>query len=372
VILPAFNEEKALRVVVEDLQDYLDPNAEIIIVDDGSTDSTAEVAKNLGVVVRRHEENRGKGAAMATGVAAAGADFLVFMDADATYPASAVPRIVSMLHEYDVVRGERPSDSPNIPRLNRIGNRVFNRLLASFHQLEGNDLMSGLYGMTRQAYQRLELESSGFDIEIEIGIKARQRDMRLGTFDIEYQPRVGPKKLRPVRDGLNILIRAAGIALLYSPTATFVIPGILIVLLGLIGAVGLSGGPMFIGSIGLSVNSLVLASIGVLGGFQLIVFGVAAMLYRIETGVAPKKWLLTLAQRPIRLGAAVTGATTSVVGAIWLASLVVSWVGEGAGDFLETESLAISASLFVFGLQLMFAGLFLSIFSGRLAARHRG
>ncbi len=363
------NEAEAVPGVIADLRSHLPADVEIVVVDDGSTDDTALVAESSGVIVVRHQRNLGKGAAMATGVATASGERLVFMDADASYPAAAIPQLVQMLDDHDIVRGERPLDSPNIPRLNRIGNRAFNRLLASFHQLEGEDLMSGLYAMTRDAYKRLGLESAGFDIEVEIGIKARRRGLRLGTVEIDYLPRVGTKKLRPVADGLNIMARAAGIALLYSPTITFVIPGLLIVVLGLLGALILSGGPLIIGSIGLSINSLVLASIATLGGFQLVVFGLAAMLYRIETGVRPKKWLLRLVRRPVRLGAAGLGASMALGGAIWLLTLVLKWFAEGAGDFFDTGPLVMSASLFVFGLQLMSAGLFLSIFSGRLAAR---
>lgn len=369
VILPAFNEEEALPLVLEDLQTHLGPESEVIVVDDASTDRTFEVAAERGVRVARHESNQGKGGAMATGARMARGDRLVFMDADATYPADMIPTLVSMLDEYDIVRGERPLDSPHMPAINRMGNRVFNRLLASFHQLEGRDFMSGLYGMTRPAFEALQIESSGFDVEVEIGIKARRRGLSLGTFGIDYQPRVGDKKLRPVRDGLNILVRVAGMGILYSPTVTFVVPGLVIMLLGVIGAIALSGGPVFIGPIGLSVHSFVLAALGMLGGFQLVVLGVAATLYRVETGVAPKPWLLRLAARPIRLGAALVGVVLALVGAVRLLSLILGWFAAGSGAFLETESLVISASLFVFGLQVMSAGLFLSIFSGRLAAR---
>jgi hypothetical protein len=355
--------------VLDDLAHHLDDDYEIIVVDDGSGDETGAVAASNGARVIRHETNLGKGAAMASGVEAAAGDYLVFMDADATYPASAIPTIVSMLAEYDIVRGERPPDSPHIPAMNRLGNRVFNRLLASFHEIEGRDVMSGLYGMSRDAFRTLRLESAGFDIEVEIGVKAKQRGLTLGTFDIDYQPRVGEKKLRPVRDGLNILGRVAGMAILYSPTVTFVVPGLLIMALGLIGAIGLGGGPLVIGSIGLSIHSFVLAVLGFLAGFQLLVLGVAATLYRVETGATPTRWLMRLAARPVRLGAALIGLLIAIGTAIWLMVLIISWFAEGAGDFLETEQLVAAASLFVFGLQLLSAGLFLSIFSGRLAAR---
>ena len=369
MILPAYNEEEALPVVLRDLARHAGPAVEVIVVDDGSTDSTPEVAAAHGATVIRQPSNLGKGSAMARGVAESEGALVVFMDADATYPASAIPRLVEMLAHYDIVRGERSLDSSSIPPLNRIGNRVFNRLIGSFHQIEGNDIMSGLYGMRREVFEDLKIESAGFDVEVEIGIKARQRGLSLGVFGIEYRERVGAKKLHPVKDGLAILIRAAGIALLYSPAVTFVIPGLVIMALGLAGAILLSGGPLFVGTIGLSINSFVLATLGILGGFQLVVFGVAAMLYRVETGVPPRRWLLALAKRSVRLGAAGVGVLLALIGALWLAALVFSWVSAGAGDFFETGQLVLSASLFVFGLQLMSAGLFLSIFSGRLAAR---
>jgi glycosyltransferase involved in cell wall biosynthesis len=369
VILPAYNEGEALPLVLEDLARHLGSEVEVIVVDDGSTDDTAGIAASGGAKVISQPANLGKGAAMSRGVEASTGDYLVFMDADATYPASAIPPLVEKLGSHHIVRGERSLESGSIPRINRMGNRLFNRLIGSFHQIDGDDIMSGLYGMHREVFDRLRIESAGFDVEVEIGIKARQLGLDVGVFDIEYRNRVGDKKLRPLRDGLAILMRAAGIALLYSPTITFVIPGLVIMALGLVGALLFSGGPLFIGSIGLTINSFVLATLGILGGFQLVVFGVAALLYRVETGAPPRPWLLRLVRRSVRLGAAGAGVALAVGGAVWLVTLVVGWLSTGAGDFLGTDQLVLGASLFVFGLQLMSAGLFLSIFSGRLLAR---
>lgn len=358
-----------MPLVVSDIREVLGRGVEIVVVDDGSTDATAQVAENLETVLVRHPTNRGKGAAMASGVEAAGGDLIIFMDADATYPAGALPQLIEMLGDHDLVRGERPLGSEAIPPINRLGNRVFNRLIGGFHQIPGRDIMSGLYGMHRRVFEQLDLESTGFDIEVEIGIRARQLGLDVGLFPIDYLPRVGEKKLSPVRDGLNILMRAAGIAILYSPVVTFIIPGLVIMALGVIGSVALSAGPVFIGEVGLSINSFVLATLGVLGGFQLVVFGVAATLYRVESGVPPQNWVLALARRPVRLGAAGLGILLAIVGAIRIVGLVAGWISDGAGEFLATDRLVLDAALFVFGLQLMSAGLFVSMFSGRLAAR---
>src|SRR5690606_42093359 len=123
------------------------------------------------------------------------------------------------------------------------------------------------------------------------------------------------------------------------------------------------------GGSALCVRRFGLATLGVLGGFQLGVCGVAAALYRVESGVPPQHWVLALARRPVRLGAAGLGILLAIVGAIRIVGLVAGWISDGAGEFLATDRLVLDAALFVFGLQLMRAGLFVSMFSAGLAAR---
>jgi glycosyltransferase involved in cell wall biosynthesis len=361
VILPAFNEEAALPIVIQDLIQQLGDRCEIIVVDDGSSDSTASVSESLGVQVVSHSMNKGKGAAMATGVEAATTEILIFIDADATYPVSAINELEVRLKTADIVRAERPIDSENIPAFNRLGNRVFNQLLSRGYQLEGKDLMSGLYGMSRKSYQLLQLDSAGFDVEVEIGIKAKQLGLKVVTFDIEYFPRIGEKKLRPFRDGFRILSRIAQLGLLYSPTLTFVVPGIAITVLALVGALILSEGPVIVGPIGFSQNSLVLATIGVLGGFQLVIFGIAANLYRLEIGRTVSPFVSYAVSRPSRMALFFIGFSLSGIGLIWLIDIVWNWLSSGAGSFESTGYLSASASLFVFGIQMMSAGLFLTL-----------
>src|SRR5262249_25838891 len=196
-VVPAFNEAAALPSVLRELHEQLPEDYEVLVVDDGSTDDTAEVAENGPCRLIRHRTNRGKGVAIRTGIAEASGDYVVIMDADATYPVAAVEHLVQKLADYDLVRGSRVSSSENMPLVNRIGNWFFNKLFAIAHGLESGDHLSGLYGLRRDAFRRLGLEARGFDIETEIGIKAQAHGLRVAEFPIEYLPRAGQKKLSP-------------------------------------------------------------------------------------------------------------------------------------------------------------------------------
>jgi hypothetical protein len=367
VILPAYNEAEALPVVLHDLGQVVDAGYEIIVVDDGSTDDTFTVAQTFPCRVVQHPRNRGKGAAIQTGLAHARGQYIIVSDADATYPATAIPRIVELLGDHDLVRCKRPRQSEHMPFINRVGNGLFDLLLSLLHGLDGADHLSGLYGIRRAVLQRMNLISRGFDVEAEIGIKARVRGLRIATFQVEYQPRLGQKKLRPLQDGLHILSRIIGLVLLYNPLLTFVIPGLVVLILMLSSAVLLGQGPVVTPYFGLSIHSFIVAVLGSVAAFQFITFGVAAALYAVEAGDQPPTWLRRLSSRRLRLGGAFMGSLLIVGALAEILALVGQWVGEGMpGLFEETRALVMASAVLVGGLQLLSAALFLSIFAGRL------
>jgi len=148
-----------------------------------------------------------------TGLAAARGDFVIVMDADATYPAAVVPRMIALAREYDVVRCTRREGTANIPPLNRLGNRLFDRVLRTLHGLEGVDHLSGLYGVRRPALDAMGLTAERFDLEVEIGVKAHALGLRAAALPICYGERCGDKKLRAWRDGWSILCRTMTLAL---------------------------------------------------------------------------------------------------------------------------------------------------------------
>jgi glycosyltransferase involved in cell wall biosynthesis len=366
VILPAYNEGQALPHVLEAVLQAVDRNTEVLVVDDGSSDNTAEAARGYPCRLVQHPANRGKGAAIQTGIAQARGRYLVVMDADATYPAAAIPQIVAQLADYDLVRCNRRIQRQNMPLVNSIGNRIFDSLLGLAHGLEGADHLSGLYGLRREAAETLQLESLGFDIEAEIGIKARQRGLRITSFPVDYQPRLGEKKLRPWRDGFVILTRIIALILLLNPLATFVLPGLALLLLTVFATLILRDRAVVVSYFGFDVNTFIIATLGIIASFQLMVFGLAAALYSVEAGYRPPRWLVGISSRPVRLGSAAGGFLLALYAALNVASLIIHWITAHAGPFLETRVLVLNATLMVWGLQILSAALFLSIFAGRL------
>lgn len=221
VLLPAYNEAEALPDVLRSLCAVLDERYEIIVIDDASTDETAEIALRYPCRLLRHERNRGKGAAVRTGLEAARGAFIVVMDADNTYPAGAVPELVSLGDQYDFVRGARLYSAKQMPLANRIGNKIFDTLLQTLHGLEGKDHLTGLYGLRRDVLTAMNLTSDRFDLEVEIGIKARALRLRTTSITIAYQERLGDKKLRALQDGWHILQRSIALGLRHTVFGRF-------------------------------------------------------------------------------------------------------------------------------------------------------
>lgn len=366
IILPAYNEAAALPTVLTDLHAVLDERYEVLVVDDGSSDDTVAVAQGFPCRVIQHAVNQGKGAAVRTGLAEARGEYIVIMDADATYPASAIPAIVALLDTHDLVRCNRRRQTEAMPLVNQIGNKLFDLILAFAHGLDGSDHLSGLYGLRREALLRMRLEAEGFDIEAEIGIKARVRGLRVTSFPIDYGARMGEKKLHPWRDGVLILGRIVVMFLLFNPLLTFVLPGLVVMALALGGALLLSQAPIITPFFGLDVHSFIVALLGGLASFQLMVFGMAAALYGVEAGYQPARWLLAMSSRPVRLSSAVLGLGLVAVAALYVIALIWRWLAGGAGLFFATREVVLASSVLVLGMQLLSAALFLSIFAGRL------
>jgi dolichol-phosphate hexosyltransferase len=205
VILPALNEERGLRATLESVARHA-PGVRVIVVDDGSTDTTAQVAADAGASVVRHATTRGKGAAIRSGISATEADLLVVMDADGTYPAEAVlPMLALLADSHDYVSGVRNVGRRHIPIVNRLGNAVLGTAIRALSGSSLRDPLSGMYALHRRALGAVRPSADGFAIETEIAVRAARAGLRTAEVPISYATRHGESKLRPLRDGWSIV-----------------------------------------------------------------------------------------------------------------------------------------------------------------------
>lgn len=365
IILPAYNEAKAMPSVLADLTRVLDKSYEIIVVDDGSSDGTPDLARKYDCQVIEHDVNQGKGAAVRTGLKHANSDIVIIMDADNTYPAEAIPGMVDMLGQYDFVRGIRTVDKSNTPLVNRMGNKAFDSVLKVVYGMEGGDHLSGLYGLRRDAFESMKFNADGFDLEVEIGIKARAHELRTSWMDIDYKERLGEKKLNPIRDGWRILQKIMALTLLYNPGRMFIAPAVVMLTLSIVLALTLQGGPVVIPAFNMSLQSFVISALGITISLQVLVYGLVAALYAVEKGVRARMWLIRLTGRRVRFGIAATGMILALMGSVVLVDQLARGALYGT-QVVATEALVLAAVLVLTGLQAVLAIMFLSIFATQL------
>jgi glycosyltransferase involved in cell wall biosynthesis len=188
IVIPAYNEEKTVADVVRSAVGVAE---RVIVVDDGSSDRTAEIAGNAGAFVVSHAVNRGLGGALGTGIAAAlklGADAVVTMDADGQHRAEDAARIFDRLEaeDADFVIGSRMigESAAAMPPHRRLANRIGNGLTYLLFGILTTDSQSGLRGLTRAAAARLELRTNGMEVSSEFLKEAKDKGWRLAEVPI--------------------------------------------------------------------------------------------------------------------------------------------------------------------------------------------
>jgi glycosyltransferase involved in cell wall biosynthesis len=361
IVIPVFNEEAALPLVLEALFRMVDKTYEILVVDDGSSDGSMDVAARFPCRVVKHKRNLGKGAALRTGLQQAAGQYVVFIDADNTYPVDLIPPLVKMLDQHELVRGIRESGRENIPFVNRIGNQLFDRVIHLLHAVEGGDLLSGMYGGRRDCLLKLDLMSDGFDIEAEISVKAGAHGLRCATLPITYVERVGEKKLKVVRDGLRILYRVLQLAVTYNPLLVFILPGLFLLTIGMLGIGWTLIEPFLVADLALAnQGALALGMIGVIG-IQFMSFGLAVYAAGIAHGLRGRtNRILDRVSDYLRKRSTIfLGLTLGSIGSIGMVWLVYS-----PSSLENTAALVLVILSLLLGFQLLSSIAFLSALNG--------
>lgn len=304
VVIPALNEEDGIadiiqrvRAVEPSLRDVGVENVEIIVVDDGSRDRTAEIVDSFpSVRLMRHSENRGYGAAIKTGFSHAQGELLAFMDADGTYPPEQLPALcrIALEEQADVVVGSRRSGSDSqMPVVRRAGNFIWSNLVSLIGNDRVADPASGMRVLRQSALHQLYPLPDGLNFTPVMSTRATYEELRVVEVPISYRERLGRSKLSIVRDGTRFLTTILWTALEYNPVR--VLGGIGAVALGVAAVIALV-------LIALRIQGLnQLGPVGVFSLFSGLVLAVAGV--SIFCLGATFNYLVSLHhQKPVRKG----------------------------------------------------------------------
>ncbi len=367
-VIPCLNEEASIALVVRQALDalvQLDVPGEVVVVDNGSEDGSAEFARAAGARVVT-EPRRGYGSAYLAGLAAARGRYLVLTDADATYDLARLPEFLDALRSgNDLVLGSRfrgtimPGSMPWSHRW--IGNPLLTGMLNLLFRAGVSDAHCGLRALRREALAKLQLQSTGMEFASEMVIKAAKRGLQITEIPIVYRPREGESKLNSVRDAW----RHVRFMLVHSATFLFLVPGTLLVLGGLALLVPLAV-DRHIGSPEWTVPVAILASFLTVVGAQVVQLGLFARTYAVVYMSVVELRLVALWRR-FRLEHGLLAAAVTLLAGIVLA-LVANF------DGVPDPALGLLGLTFaMLGVQGIFGAFFLSILGlPQHAIRRRG
>ena len=376
IVMPCLNEAETLSSCIRKALSYLRRSGisgEIVVGDNGSTDGSQEIAASLGARVI-HVPIRGYGAALYGAITAAQGRYCIMGDSDDSYDFENLDAFVEKLREgYDMVMGNRFQGGIRpgaMPWKNRyIGNPILSTIGKILYNAGVGDFHCGLRGLSKSAFQQMDLRTTGMEFASEMVIKARLKGLKMTEVPTDLRPdgRSRPPHLLPYRDGWRHL----RFMLLHSPRWLFLYPGTLLILLGLAGCVWLLPGPRFIDGIRLDVHTLLYAFVSVLLGFQLVAFAVFTKVFAISEGLLPEDPRLNRVFRYITLETGLAaGGLLMVLGIGGSIFAVSGWAKESFGALDAGHMLRIvmpSVFALTLGVQTICSSFFLSI----LGLRHR-
>ncbi len=366
VVIPCLNEEKTIGICVQKAKAAiadLEVDGEVLVVNNGSTDRSVTMARAAGARVV-HETKKGYGNAYHRGFREARGRFIIMGDADNTYDFRKIGLFLQPLRNgYDLVMGSRfqgnimPGAMPWLHRY--IGNPVLSGLLNLFFHAHISDSHCGMRGLSKEAYQRMELHTGGMEFASEMVIKALKQKLRITEVPVRYYPRVGESKLSSFRDGWRHL----RFMLLYSPDWLFLWPGLIFFVAGLALLIALAPGPVQIGTMSIGVHFMILGSLLTLLGFQIINLAFYAKTYAVTTHMEDNDPLVNFYQRYLSLEKGIlVGLTIFLIGLVGNLHLLWLYLSNGIGLPQPKLSEAILAmTLMVVGTQTTFSAFFLSL-----------
>lgn len=382
-VLPCLNEAATIEACVRrahealgNVRQFYALAGEVIVADNGSTDGSQEIARRCGARVVDVAE-RGYGAALIGGFGAAHAQYLVMGDSDCSYDfLEAVPMIGKLLNGADLCMGSRFRGEIRpgaMPWKNRyIGNPALSGILRLLFRTTISDAHCGMRALTRSAYERLNLSSTGMEFASEMVLKSALLGMRIDEVPVTLSPdgRGRPPHLKPWRDGMRHLIYM----LLLSPTWLFLLPAAAMFLFGfaVLGTLLLAGDAEMahIGPFGIGNHWAIAGSTALVIAVQTAIMGTFALLYSYREGLRrPGPRARSFFSRSRLEWWLLAGAGLVLTGGLWAGAITADWVAAGFAALDEIRSLMAAATLIVIGSQVFFSGFMVSILCGN-RSRH--
>ena len=370
IVMPCLNEVETLATCIEKARRAIETEglaAEIIVADNGSTDGSQDLARELEVRVVE-VARKGYGSALIGGIDAARGKYVIMGDADDSYDFSAIKPLVDRLREgYDLVMGNRFAGGIEPGAMvwshRWVGNPMLTAISRLFFHTPVGDMHCGLRGFRKDAYERLHLQATGMEFASEMVIKASLQRMRITEVAVTLSPdgRSRPPHLRTWRDGWRHL----RFMLLFSPRWLFLYPGLVLFATGIALSVLLLPGPLRVGGARLDIHTLLVAGFLALLGYQLVLFAIFTKFFAIRVGFHPPHPALQKVFRYVTLEIGlVAGALMVLGGLLTLVIAVASWSASGFGNLDPSTTMRQvipAVVLTALGTQTVFASFFMSI-----------
>ena len=374
IVMPCLNEAETLAACIQTARLGLQRagvRGEILVADNGSTDGSQAIAEKLGARVVSVPE-KGYGGALRGGIRAAAGRWIIMGDADDSYDFSDLSGFVTKFRQgYELIMGCRlPSAGGTIlpgamPWKNRwLGNPTLSFLGRLFFRCPAHDFHSGLRGFTRDAFEKMDLQTTGMEFASEMVIKATLKKLKIAEVPITLRPdgRTRPPHLKPWRDGWRHL----RFMLIYSPRWLFLAPGLLLSLIGFLFAARLVWSDFQLRGVEFNVGSLMMACMAVIVGFQLVAFAFFTKVFAIAEGLLPEDPKLNRIFKVFTLERGiVAGLLVLFTGVLLVLRALWLWRQAHFGQLPSMEDnlrrLIPAATFIVLGVQSVFSSFFMSV-----------
>jgi glycosyltransferase involved in cell wall biosynthesis len=365
--MPCLNESETLGICIKKARktlDQLNIEGEIVVADNGSTDGSQDIARGLGARVI-NEPEKGYGNAYRAGIAAARGEYIIIGDSDDSYDFTEIGRFYAKLQEgYDLVMGTRMKGDISkgaMPWLHRyIGNPALTGILNVFFRSGISDAHCGMRAFTKQAYNRMELQTAGMEFASEMVIKASMLQLKMTEIPITLHPdgRSRAPHLRSFRDGWRHL----RFMLLHSPSYLYMWPGFFMFGLGMLTMIILLLQSINFGGRIADLHVMVFGSLLAILGLQTIALGIYARIYAVTHNFIPQGQFLNKMFKIFNLERGLLlGAFVFLLGFGLGIYIFIKWIQSHYGPFNELRFAMFSSTLMIFGTQIIFSSFFLSM-----------